>query len=75
MSLRLFLSMVAALCCVGLFVGCKPMATARMDEEREAYFLDAKEKLFAEDFSEAVIGFEKALEVNPETRQLILNWV
>lgn len=65
MSLRLFLSMVAALCCVGLFVGCKPMATARMDEEREAYFLDAKEKLFAEDFSEAVIGFEKALEVNP----------
>ena len=65
MSLRLFLSMVAALCCVGLFVGCKPMATARMDEEREAYFLDAKEKLFAEDFGEAVIGFEKALEVNP----------
>ncbi len=65
MSPRLFLSMVAALCCVGLFVGCKPMATARMDEEREAYFLDAKEKLFAEDFSEAVVGFEKALEVNP----------
>ena len=66
MRLRLFLPMVAALCCVGLFVGCKPMATARMDEEREAYFLDAKEKLFAEDFSEAVIGFEKALEVNPQ---------
>ena len=66
MSLRLFLSMVAALCCVGLFVGCKPMATARMDEEREAYFLDAKEKLFAEDFSEAVIGFEKLSKSTPK---------
>ena len=68
MSLRLFLSMVAALCCVGLFVGCKPMATARMDEEREAYFLDAKEKLFAEDFSEAVIGFGKLSKSTPKRR-------
>lgn len=58
--------MVVALVFAGLGVGCKPMATARMDEEREAYFLDAKERLLAEDFTEAVLGFEKALEVNPQ---------
>ncbi len=42
------------------------MSGARLDEELEAYYLDAKEKLFAGDFQEAVDGFERALEVNPK---------
>lgn len=49
-----------------VITGCKPASTARIDEEREAYYLDAKNKLFAEDFEAAVIGFERALEVNPK---------
>jgi LysM repeat protein len=42
------------------------MSVARVDEEREAYYMDAKEKLFAGDYEEATIGFERALEVNPQ---------
>jgi len=42
------------------------MSVARVDEEREAYYMDAKEKLFAGDYEEAAIGFERALEVNPK---------
>ena len=42
------------------------MSDARVDEEREAYYMDAKEKLFAGEHEEAVIGFERALEVNPK---------
>jgi len=48
------------------FSGCQPMSVARVDEEREAYYMDAKEKLFAGDYEEAAIGFERALEVNPK---------
>ncbi len=48
-----------------VITGCKPDSSAKVDEEREAYYMDAKSKLFAEDFEGAVAGFEKALEVNP----------
>ncbi len=48
------------------FSGCKPASKAQVDEEREAYYMDAKGKLFAEDYEGAVVGFEKALEVNPK---------
>ncbi|GEM_PF-756051 len=49
-----------------VFSGCQPMSVARVDEEREAYYMDAKEKLFAGEYEEAAIGFERALEVNPK---------
>lgn len=49
-----------------VFSGCQPMSVARVDEEREAYYMDAKEKLFAGDYEEAAVGFERALEVNPK---------
>ena len=48
-----------------VITGCKPDTAVSIDEEREAYHMDAKSKLFAEDFEAAVVGFEKALEVNP----------
>jgi len=49
-----------------LITGCQPTSVGRVDEEREAYYLDAKEKLFALDYQAAVVGFERALEVNPK---------
>ena len=49
-----------------VFSGCQPMSVARVDEEREAYYMDAKEKLFAGEYEEAAVGFERALEVNPK---------
>ncbi|MDB4484965.1 tetratricopeptide repeat protein [bacterium] len=48
-----------------VITGCKPDTAVNIDEEREAYHMDAKSKLFAEEFEAAVVGFEKALEVNP----------
>ena len=48
-----------------VITGCKPDTAVSIDEEREAYHMDAKSKLFAEEFEAAVVGFEKALEVNP----------
>ena len=49
-----------------VITGCKPDTAVNIDEEREAYHMDAKSKLFAEEFEAAVVGFEKALEVNPK---------
>jgi tetratricopeptide (TPR) repeat protein len=50
-----------------LCFGCSPKATAPVNEERNPYFLEGKERVNSRDYKAAIAAFEKALEQNPRS--------
>src|SRR5258705_12755940 len=50
-----------------LVFGCSPAREAQMDEQRNPYFLEGKDRLGSRDYKGAIAAFEKALEVNPRS--------
>lgn len=59
-------SVAAALLLLFCF-GCSPKATAPVDEERNPYFIEGKERIGTRDYKGAIAAFEKALEENPRS--------
>jgi tetratricopeptide (TPR) repeat protein len=59
-------SVAAALLLLFCF-GCSPKATAPVDEERNPYFVEGKERIGTRDYKGAIAAFEKALEGNPRS--------
>ena len=47
--------------------GCSPKATVPVDEERNPYFVEGKERIGTRDYKAAIAAFEKALEQNPRS--------
>ena len=65
---RMLLRSVAAALLLLFCFGCSPTATAPVDEERNPYFVEGKERLGTRDYKAAIAAFEKALEENPAFR-------
>ena len=61
-------SVAAALLLLFCF-GCSPKPTAPVDEERNPYFVEGKERIGTRDYKGAIAAFEKALEENPRSVQ------
>src|SRR4026207_1223096 len=59
-------SVAAALLLLFCF-GCSPSAKAPVDEERNPYFVEGKERIGTRDYKAAIAAFEKALEENPRS--------
>jgi len=47
--------------------GCSPRAKAPVDEERNPYFVEGRERIGTRDYKGAIAAFEKALEENPRS--------
>ena len=47
--------------------GCSPRAKAPVDEERNPYFVEGRERIGTRDYKAAIAAFEKALEENPRS--------
>jgi tetratricopeptide (TPR) repeat protein len=47
--------------------GCSPKANVPVDEARNPYFLEGKERISTRDYKAAITAFEKALEQNPRS--------
>jgi tetratricopeptide (TPR) repeat protein len=47
--------------------GCSPRREAQVDEQRNPYFIEGKERIGTRDYKGAIAAFEKALEVNPRS--------
>ena len=62
----LFRLVVVALI-LALFPGCSPVRETKVDEQRNPYFIEGKERIGTRDFKGAIAAFEKALEVNPRS--------
>lgn len=62
----LFRSLAVALFSA-LFVACSPVREAKIDEQRNPYFIEGKERIGTRDYKGAIAAFEKALEVNPRS--------
>ncbi len=50
-----------------LVFGCSPAREAQMDEQRNPYFIEGKDRLGSRDYKGAIAAFEKALEMNPRS--------
>jgi len=50
-----------------LLFGCSPVRETQVDEQRNPYFLEGKDRLGSRDYKGAIAAFEKALEVNPRS--------
>ena len=59
-------SVAAALLLLSCF-GCSPKAPAPVDEERNPYFVEGRERIGTRDYKGAIAAFEKALEENPRS--------
>src|SRR5688572_26066479 len=59
-------SLVVALILPILF-GCSPAREAKVDEDRNPYFIEGKQRIGTRDYKGAIAAFEKALEVNPRS--------
>src|SRR6185503_3512995 len=62
----LFRLVVVALI-LALFPGCSPVRETKVDEQRNPYFIEGKERIGSRDYKGAIAAFEKALEVNPRS--------
>jgi LysM repeat protein len=49
------------------FLGCSPVREAKVDEQRNPYFIEGKERVGTRDYKGAIEAFEKALEMNPRS--------
>jgi LysM repeat protein len=52
---------------LALFPGCSPVRETKVDEQRNPYFIEGKERIGTRDYKGAIAAFEKALEVNPRS--------
>jgi LysM repeat protein len=59
-------SVTAALLLLFCF-GCSPKAPVPVDEERNPYFVEGRERIGTRDYKAAIAAFEKALEENPRS--------
>src|SRR5688572_22863844 len=59
-------SLVVALILPILF-GCSPAREAKVDEDRNPYFIEGKQRIGTRDYKGAIAAFEKALEQNPRS--------
>jgi LysM repeat protein len=50
-----------------LLFGCSPTREAQLDEQRNPYFIEGKDRIGSRDYKGAIAAFEKALEVNPRS--------
>ncbi|MCI0747136.1 MAG: tetratricopeptide repeat protein [Verrucomicrobia subdivision 3 bacterium] len=50
-----------------LALGCSRQRAAQVDERRNPYFLEGKERIGTRDYKGAIAAFEKALEANPRS--------
>jgi LysM repeat protein len=50
-----------------LLFGCSPVREAQMDEQRNPYFIEGKDRIGSRDYKGAIAAFEKALEINPRS--------
>ncbi len=58
----------AVLICSGLLLSsCLPSGQSRMDEEKDAHFLEGKRRVGELDYQGAIASFERALAVNPNS--------
>src|SRR5688572_19760073 len=62
----LFRPFVVALA-LPVFLGCSPVRETKVDEQRNPYFIEGKERIGTRDYRGAIAAFEKALEVNPRS--------
>ena len=63
----MLLRSVAAALLLLICFGCSPTATVPVDEERNPYFVEGKERIGTRDYKGAIAAFEKALEENPRS--------
>jgi LysM repeat protein len=63
----MLLRLVATACLLLFCFGCSPKATVPIDEERNPYFVEGKERIGTRDYKAAIAAFEKALEQNPRS--------
>ena len=63
----MLLRSVAAAFLILFCFGCSPRAKAPVDEERNPYFVEGKERIGTQDYKAAIAAFEKALEANPRS--------
>jgi len=63
----MLLRSVAAALPLLLCFGCSPQAPAPVDEERNPYFVEGRERIGTRDYKGAIAAFEKALEENPRS--------
>jgi LysM repeat protein len=50
-----------------VFLGCSPVREAKVDEQRNPYFLEGKKRVATRDYKGAIEAFETALEANPRS--------
>jgi LysM repeat protein len=50
-----------------LWFGCSPVREAQLDEQRNPYFIEGKDRVGSRDYKGAIAAFEKALETNPRS--------
>jgi tetratricopeptide (TPR) repeat protein len=63
----MLLRLVGAVLLVSFCFGCSPKAAAPVNEERNPYFVEGKERANSRDYKAAITAFEKALEQNPRS--------
>lgn len=59
--------LLAAALLLPLCFGCSPKRHVQVDEQRNPYFLEGKERIGTRDYKAAIAAFEKALEENPRS--------
>jgi LysM repeat protein len=50
-----------------VLLGCSPVRDAKVDEQRNPYFLEGRQRVGTRDYKGAIEAFEKALEMNPRS--------
>src|SRR5438876_11079874 len=55
------------LVCGLVLSGCVPSGQSQLEEEKEAHYLEGKNRVNSLDYKGAIESFEKALEVNPRS--------
>lgn len=60
---------LAALSCLGalLLGGCQPGPRSDTDEQREPHFMEGKSRVNSTDYAGAIVAYQRALEVNPQS--------
>src|SRR5262245_31089862 len=58
---------VAFVLLLPLLLGCLPTRETQVDEQRNPYFIEGKDRIGSRDYKGAIAAFEKALEINPRS--------
>jgi LysM repeat protein len=63
----MFFRLLALALLLPLWFGCSPVREAQVDEQRNPYFIEGKDRIGSRDYKGAIAAFEKALETNPRS--------